>query len=563
MNYKSMKERLFVLLLILPQFLLAQPEAKDWYFADPGQYNGISVDHMYHYIGDRTPKKKVIVAVLDGGVDIGHEDLKDNIWINKGEIPGNGIDDDHNGYIDDVHGWNFLGNPDGQNITKETEEVTRLYAYYRDYFKDKDLKHLSKKDSERYKDYLEYERVVQNKRSTAQQQLDHMDENREFVQMVFDTFNVYYPNQELSDAFLDSFDPGQNPYLQTAKQIFGNAKDYGLELTTVPALLDEIESSYKEITKASKDDLQYHYNPDCDVRKIVGDDPNNMKEHNYGNPDVRGGFGFHGTHVSGIIGAEWNDIGIRGIAKDVIIMPVRCVPNGDERDKDVANAIRYAVDNGADIINMSFGKGQSWNKEIVDKAVKYARKHDVLMVHAAGNDDADNDVTGNYPNDTYEHKGLFGKKVADNWIEVGASSFDTGKDAIAPFSDYGKDQVDLFAPGMQIYSTTPDNHYEYAQGTSMASPVVAGVAAVIRAYFPGLKAHEVRDILLQSVDPMEGKVDRPGDDVKVPAIELSQSGGIVNALAAYKAAEQATARKLHGNNNSDRSKEEPVENRRA
>jgi subtilisin family serine protease len=274
-----------------------------------------------------------------------------------------------------------------------------------------------------------------------------------------------------------------------------------------------------------------------------------VKERGYGNNDVRGSFGFHGTHVSGIVGAEWNDIGVRGIAKDVTIMPVRVVPNGDEHDKDVANAIRYAVDNGADIINMSFGKGQSWDKGVVDKAVKYARKHDVLLVHGAGNDGDMNDGVANYPNDLYDKRGLFGKKSADNWLEVGALSYERGENAIAPFSNYGKQQVDLFAPGMQIYSTTPENDYGYAQGTSMASPVVAGVAAVIRGYFPDLKACEVRDVILNSVTPIEGFVLRPGDYEEVSASDISVSGGYVDVYRAFKAAEQL--RRKSGKGQSD------------
>jgi len=221
-------------------------------------------------------------------------------------------------------------------------------------------------------------------------------------------------------------------------------------------------------------------------------------------------------------------------------MPVRTVPNGDEHDKDVANAIRYAVDNGASIINMSFGKGQSWNKKVVDDAVRYARKHDVLLVHGAGNDGDNNDKVNNFPNPYYEKRPLLGKKAADNWIEVGAGSYESGPNAIAPFSNYGQHKVDLFAPGMGIYSTAPEGKYEYADGTSMASPVVAGVAAVIRAYFPGLKASEVKDVLVRSVTPFKGNVYRPGDHEEVPASELSRSGGVVNVYQAFRLAEQRT-----------------------
>lgn len=544
-RHKSDPMKHFLLLpcLLASLALFAQPEAHDWHLGSSGTYNGIGVDQLYSYLGDRKPVKKVVVAILDSGVDITHEDLRDKIWINTDEIPDNGIDDDQNGYIDDVHGWNFLGNAKGQNVTKETLEITRLYAHYKTYFKDKDLKRLSKKDAALYKEFLEYERVVEGRRESAKKQLEQLNQNLMVINTVLDTFDAHYPGQKLTPDFLESFEPGEDELLKIAQEIFNNAVAYGLELTDTEELRKEIEDSYAEVKKESQDDLDYRFNPDFKSREIIGDDYEDVNEIGYGNPDVRGGFAFHGTHVSGIVAAAWDDDDdVRGIARDAIIMPIRVVPNGDEHDKDVANAIRYAVDNGADVINMSFGKGQSWNKNVVDKAVKYARKHDVLLVHGAGNDGASNDEVGNFPNDGYERRGLFGKKVADNWIEVGALSFQPGSEAIAPFSNYGSKHVDLFAPGMYIYSTAPDDGFEYAQGTSMASPVVAGVAALIRSYFPDLKACEIRDILLGSVRPIDGVVLRPGDYEEVPASELSVSGGYVDAYQAFRLAEE-TAKK--------------------
>jgi subtilisin family serine protease len=327
--------------------------------------------------------------------------------------------------------------------------------------------------------------------------------------------------------------------LNIVDQIFTNARDYGMTLTTADALRADIEASYDEAANSSRDELDYRFNPDLDSRKIIGDNYEDQTECCYGNNNVRGGFAFHGTHVAGIVGALWNEKGSRGVAQHVMLMPVRTVPNGDEYDKDVANAIRYAVDNGADVINMSFGKGQPWNKKVVDDAVRYAQKNDVLLVHGAGNDGANNDEVDNFPNPIYEDACL-GKKFADNWIEVGATSYEEDEQSIAPFSNYGKEQVDLFAPGMMIYSAAPDNQYDYAQGTSMASPVVAGVAAIIRAYFPSLKAHEVKEILMDSVEPLNDKVMRPGDMEMVPGSELSRSGGVVNAYQAFILAQQRT-----------------------
>ncbi|MDH3652351.1 MAG: S8 family serine peptidase, partial [Saprospiraceae bacterium] len=231
-----------------------------------------------------------------------------------------------------------------------------------------------------------------------------------------------------------------------------------------------------------------------------------------------------------------NEVGMKGVAEHVKIMAIRAVPDGDERDKDVANAIRYAVDNGASIINMSFGKGFSPHELEVEKAIKYAEKKDVLLVHAAGNSSQDNDVEPNFPNGRYDKKrGLFGKKTAKNWIEVGALSWEKDENMVASFSNYGQLNVDLFAPGHEIYSTAPDGNYQAASGTSMASPVVAGVAAIIRAHFPNLKAKEVKSILTESAIRFNGKVKKPGSSELIPFSDLSTTGGVINANKAVEA----------------------------
>ncbi|HQN57887.1 MAG TPA: S8 family serine peptidase, partial [Saprospiraceae bacterium] len=253
----------------------------------------------------------------------------------------------------------------------------------------------------------------------------------------------------------------------------------------------------------------------------------------------------HGTHVAGIIGANRNNnIGIRGIADQALIMSVRAVPDGDERDKDIANAILYAVDNGAKVINMSFGKGYSPGKKYVDAAVKYAAKKDVLLVHAAGNSAANNDTEPNYPNDKFLKSGLFGKKYADNWIEVGALSWRPGEDMVADFSNYGAKNVDLFAPGVDLYSTIPDQGYKKASGTSMASPVVAGVATLLRSYFPTLTAKQTKEVIMESVHKVNTMVKKPGSDELVPFSSLSVTGGYIDAYEAIKLAAKKTGTKL-------------------
>ena len=285
--------------------------------------------------------------------------------------------------------------------------------------------------------------------------------------------------------------------------------------------------------------IDYGLDPEFDPRDIVGDDYADVTERFYGNPDVVGPDPSHGTHVAGIIAAErGNGIGIDGIATSVRIMPIRAVPDGDERDKDVANAIRYAVDNGAHIINMSFGKGFSPAKSAVDEAVRFADSKGVLMIHAAGNDGKNLDEEANFPNRYYE-----AGDSALLWLEVGASAWHGPDRLAAHFSNYGKRHVHLFAPGVGIRSTVPGGDYEPASGTSMAAPVVSGIAALLMAYYPELDAYDVRRILLDSATRYEDLlVARPGDDAgRVPFTELSKTGGIINAYAAIRMAEELVA----------------------
>jgi cell wall-associated protease len=293
--------------------------------------------------------------------------------------------------------------------------------------------------------------------------------------------------------------------------------------------------------------LAYYYNPEFNPREVIGDNPEDYDQMGYGNNDVRGPDSDHGTHVAGIIAAERdNGLGIEGVANNVRIMSLRAVPDGDERDKDVALAIKYAVDNGAQVINMSFGKDYSPGKSAVDEAVKYALKNDVLLVHAAGNDNKEIFTKNNFPNDEFLKKGLFGPRYADNWVEVGANSWKSGEDLAAEFSNYSAEHVDIFAPGVAIYSAEPGNEYQNHQGTSMAGPVVAGVAALVRSYFPDLTAKQVKEVLMQSAVVQNVMVKRPGaeeGDALVPFKRLSVSGGVVDAVKAFE-----VARSMKGKN---------------
>lgn len=512
----------------------------NWFNLDPGQDNvpGVSTERAYSQLLEGRKGKTVIVAVLDSGVDYEHEDLKDVMWVNEDEIPGNGIDDDKNGYVDDIHGWNFLGNKSGESIRYDNLEVTRLYRTYHEMFEGKDPDGLSKKEKELYKKYEEYGKVIEEKRA----QLEEEAGTFAAIAMAINDLAKEIGKDEITAEDLGKFE-SDNPLLLYAAQIAQTIMAEGQSF-------EQIRKDINDYAEHLAAEFEYHYNLEFDPRPEVGDDFSDPYNRDYGNNDVRGPDAMHGTHVAGIIAARRdNGLGMNGVANNVRIMSVRTVPDGDERDKDVAAAIIYAVDNGASVINMSFGKGASPRKEVVDKAVKYAIAHDVLIVHAAGNDNKQITSENNFPTDKFEKRGflgLFGPKYAENWIEVGAINWKTGEDLVAPFSNYSPDHVDLFAPGMEIYSTTPFNEYENQQGTSMAAPVVAGVAAVIRSYFPGLTAGQVRQVLMESAVRQKIKVKEPGSEVMVPFSQLSVTGGVVNAYEAIKLASEVKGKKKGG-----------------
>jgi cell wall-associated protease len=515
---------------------------KDWFFGSPGEtYNGISIQKAYTEILKNKTPKSVVVAVIDSGIDIDHEDLKENIWTNPGEIPGNGIDDDKNGYVDDVHGWSFLGNADGQNVAQDSYEATRVFAALRYKYENANPANLNKKQKAEYDDYVRAKEIVEKETNKAKMNLSQLDMVEQKVMSSLDELEKSIAGRTFDKNTLDSLNTEGNYLLTLSKNL---SVEYLSDpnITSIADIKSIISEEIAQDRRDPSNKVNISYNPDFDPRKtIVKDNYADPYEKYYGNNDVKGPDPLHGTHVGGIIGAMRNNgLGSDGITPNVKLMSVRAVPDGDERDKDVANAIRYAVDNGATVINMSFGKGFSPEKSVVDEAVQYAAKKDVLLVHAAGNAGDNNDATPTYPNDTYRKKSGFlckKHKTAKNWVTVGALNYKKGINTIAPFSNYGLSQVDLFAPGMMIYSTTPENTYAPLQGTSMAAPVVAGVAATIRSVYPSLTAEQVKEVLINSVNKINEEVVIPGGSGDKSAFsKLCVSGGIVNL---YKALEYA------------------------
>ena len=529
----------------------AQEDLKDWYHKDPSEgFMGVSVDKAYKELLKDKVGELVIVAIIDSGVDIYHEDLEDNIWINTGEIPDNNIDDDGNGYVDDVNGWNFIGGPDGKNVGADSYEVTRLYGKYKYKYENANPVLLNDKDKKEYLKFQVWKKEVDKNRSKAEKVIAKAEGVRATILASLDALQAKLDSDSLAYNLenVNSIESSEQ-FIVIGKKVVQDFVEPNNDLDFIE-IKEIINSDIDSDTKSQREKLEYAYNPDFDPRStIVKDNYDDSEESIYGNNDVKGPDAFHGTHVAGIVGAvKDNDIGMNGVASNVKIMSVRTVPNGDERDKDVANAIRYAVDNGASIINMSFGKGYAWDKDIVDDAVKYATKKDVLLVHAAGNSAQDNDVTGNFPNDKYKKASGFWfwkKKKSKNWVEVGALSPLQGENTVARFSNYGEDNVDIFAPGVKIYSTIPENKYISIGGTSMASPVVAGVAAVLRSHFPNLKAEQVKEILMKSSTALDIKVKKPGDKSGelVDFKTLSVSGGAVNLYNAVKLAQTTKGKK--------------------
>jgi subtilisin family serine protease len=508
---------------------------------------GISADRAYQELLKGKKSTPIVVAVVDSGIDTTHEDLRSILWTNPKEIPGNNKDDDGNGYVDDIHGWNFLGGKDGRSVKEASDEATREYLRYRRIYGPNPDSTLDPTSRE----YAYWKKLVEKVvKPTSQYKASYrtMTKLHENMQKCANILTTFLKTDDFNGERLDS--------VETPDQDVMLAKNFMIRLLQSTGeqnvSYQEFKSEFEEYIDDLKKKAERADEGEIDNRQeIVGDNTEDINDKYYGNNDVMGDFAFHGTHVSGIIAAARdNGVGIDGVADNVRIMAVKVVPDGDERDKDVALGIRYAVDNGARIINMSFGKGLSPHKDWVDDAIKYAESKGVLLIHAAGNDASDNDVVDNFPSPHFNDH-----TRATNVITVGASGSGRRSSKVANFSNYGKREVDLFAPGVQIYSTVPGgNKYGSASGTSMAAPVVTGVAALVLSYYPELTAEQLKTVLEKSVQPVDDMVTKPGTEEKVPFSSLSATGGIVNAYNALKMADTLTG----GDKKKGKAKMQPV-----
>lgn len=538
--------KLFLAALLLGGTAFAQDEAEkkekvkvpnNWHHLDAAttEYNGISLEKAYTLLKSKNLKsKQVVVAVIDSGIDTLHEDLKPVLWKNPKEIPGNGIDDDKNGYIDDIHGWNFIGGKDGRNVKEDSYEAARVYYNLKPKWDGKTLDEagLSKAD------LLEYNTFKKAKLKVIGE--DGSDNGAQLVMLKRIQANLIKSDSLLKIAMgkteytgndLDAFKPENSDDTKAKTTLLNLMKGNDAMDQKNTEFLDGLKGYIEGEIK--KDDAKK--NPPKEYRKlIVGDNEADINDRKYGNNDIMAETSFHGTHCAGIIAAARNnDKGIDGVADNVRIMALRAVPDGDEHDKDIALAIRYAVDHGARIISMSFGKDFSPEKHWVDDAFRYAESKGVLLVHAAGNDAKNVDSADNFPNPIYKD----GKGRASNVITVGASGNKHNGGLTASFSNYGKAEVDIFAPGVGIYSTIPGGTtYGNASGTSMACPVVAGVAALILEYYPSLTPQQLKYAIEKSAVAPDEKVNLPGTDEKVNLSDICKTGGLLNAYEAVKLA---------------------------
>lgn len=541
---RMMKWMLVMLITIANSSLFAQEQVpapvvndnkvapNNWHLLDRSEtgYYGISLQKAYDLLKGRK-SQTVILGVIDSGVDTLQEDLKPVLWRNPGEIPHNGIDDDKNGYVDDYYGWNFLGGKDGRNVKEDSYEAARVYWKLKPKYGE------TIPDTANLKGEEKYEAVMFLKAKAAV--MDGVNP------MEVTMMKKILPILETGDSIIAK-DLGKTEFdgkdLKDYQSVIPEAKSAAAIYKNIQRLNDNDDITNVQILNDLRGQIRKAESADTppqDFRgEIVQDNYNDINDKYYGNPDVMTGTPTHGTHVSGIIGAARNNgLGMDGVADNVKIMMIRAVPDGDEHDKDIALAIRYAVDNGAKIISMSFGKSFSPEKKWVDDAVKYAAAHDVLLIHAAGNDAKDVDVYDNFPSPDF----VDGSGDAKNYITVGASGDATNGGFTASFSNYGK-SVDVFAPGVNIYSTLPGgNVYGKLSGTSMAAPVVAGLAALLLEYFPDLSAVQLKYIIEKSATPITDKVILPGtqgenEPTMVNLSEISKTGGEINAYNAVKMA---------------------------
>lgn len=523
-----------------------------WYQKDAAEDTipGISLNKWYNQ-NKKKSKRDIIVAILDTQLDVNHEDLKGQFWVNSKEIPNNGIDDDGNGYIDDINGWNFTSNKKQDYVVWGNFACVRIIRKWGPVFKDKNEDQIAAAELPNFKEYQRALKVYEKESSDYNNWLKSSRYSVALFPIVKDSLKHYFPKEDYTYQQLDSlykiYKINDKTFRQRRED---NDRDIGALIGFMKFRFENNENTMEKMLDTEREIdsiVNRNLNLNFNDRAVIGDNPN-VLEKGYGSGSIsisKKGFKNlqgHCTKVAGIIGANRNNnLGIKGFSDRIKLMPLNISYSGDENDKDIAMAIYYAVDNGAKVINMSFGKDFSSNQQWVSDALKYAEKHDVLVVHSAGNDRSNTDEFRNYPSDV-NFDGT--SEICNNFINVGSTSKKPDSKFVSPFSNYGKQNVDLFAPGQEIYTTTKDNSYGSDSGTSLAGPMVSGTAALIWSYYPKLTAVEIKQIILESGTPYNLEVIVPGTkDKKVPFSDLSKSGKVLNAYNAMILAEKVSKKK--------------------
>jgi cell wall-associated protease len=515
---------------------LLEDQLRNWQNLDINKDTlaGISLNRAYQEIIKNKKGIQIAVAVLDTELDINHEDLKSSIWINKKEIPDNDIDDDENGYTDDVHGWNFLGNKKGEVILNQNLSCTRVIRHFKKQFDKnggKEQFNGNKKDSLLYHKALNIcKEEFKNSESSKKRAAFYT----KGYPMALATIKRYFPDEKYTYRQVDSL-----------YKVYENDKNRQLG-DDIYFMRDVMKYSFNQLyfdnfSKKSDDEFNTTFNDSYHDKDITGDDEDDLTDTNYGSNNVskNSKWVYHATQVSGLIAANReNNIGLQGFSNTIKIIPLCIIANGGtDVDKDQALAIRYATDNGAKVINMSFSKSVSVHPDWLKEALIYAEQRDVLVIKSAGNNTQDNDKEIIYPTDYDEETGL---EFCNNLITVGAITSHNDKSFLANFTNYGKKNVDIFAPGQDLYTTDATRGYVSNRGTSLACAITSGVAALIRSYYPKLTAKQVKQIILDSGVAYDLQVQVPGEKEGVlkPFSEMSKSGKVVNVYNALLMAEK-------------------------
>ncbi len=505
------------------QKTISKDEMKFWYRKDIKEDTipGISLDKAYRELLSDLKGEEIIVAVLDTKLDIMHKDLRGQIWVNSGEIADNGIDDDVNGYIDDINGWDFLGNKKGEYVKYQNLVEVRIIRYYKALFDGKKIEEISPKDTVTFNKYIKAKKRYKKAIEDHEEDVVYINNVKKWRLEVKEKLRKYFKNDDYTIADLDSLSNVYPDNKQLDTTIIRQKKF--MKYFTAKYVAEYEENNKVRVEKT----LNFSYKE----REIIGDKPNDIRNRNYGYNKVYGDVPFqHSISVSGVLAANRaNKIGIKGFSNKIKIMPVVMVAKGDEYEKDIALAIRYAVDNGAKIINMSWGNDLSLHEDWVIDAIKYANKNNVLLVKAAGNGARSVETDNYYPNDYINEK-----EYVDNLIVVGASGYSLDKELIAYFSNYGKKNVDIFAPGYKIYTTKINDKYDFVNGTSLSSPLVSGLAALIWSHYPNFTANEIKNIILSSGTNynLNVEIKANGEKIMIPFSDLSKSGKIINVYNA-------------------------------